>query len=168
MMNLAIAGRVLLALGWLADGAEVESSTAIVPDGAHAVLTVANFVRIRGFILAQGKRRTYCNMYGNNPYWAFPRFNAYLNPPDQRNIDCEIGKSEFNTLVIQVMQPITTYWDVLLDETGKGLCVRQYYSKTDPQILVQEATGFFREALAEIDRRTKQWESGRQEPAAGK
>ncbi len=168
MMNLAIAGTVLLALGWQADGAEVESSTAIVPDDSNAVLTVANFVRIRGFILAQGKRRTYCNMYGNNPYWAFPGFNAYLNPPDQRNVNCEIGKSEFNTLVIQVMQPRTTYWDVLLGETGKGLSVRQYYSKTDPQVLIQQATGFFRDALAEIDRRTGHGESGKQEPAAGK
>jgi hypothetical protein len=168
MMIPAIAGTVLLALGWQADGAEVESSTAIVPDGSNAVLTVANFVRIQGFIIAQGKRRTYCNMYGNNPYWAFPGFNGYLNPPDQSNINCEIGKSEFNTLVIQVMQPRTTYWNVLLGENGKELRVRKYYSKTDPHVLVQEATEFFREALAEIDRRTKQGEIGKREPAAGK
>jgi len=169
-MNAAIAVGVLLAviLGVDLPGAKVEFSTAIVADGSNPVLTVANFVLIRKFILSQGKRLTYCNMFSDNPYWPFPGFNSYLNPPDQRNINCEIGRSEFNTLVIQVTAPHTKYWNVILDEDGKELRVRQYYSKPDPQVLIQEATEFFRRALTEIEKQTRREEPGKQDPAAGK
>jgi hypothetical protein len=181
-MNAAIGGTALLALalGGQVRGAGIETSTAVVADGSNAVLTIANFVRIQRFILAQGKRKTYSNMYNDNPFWAFPGFNAYLNPPDQRNIDCAIGKSEFNELVIQAAAPqpanqhwsnpgpLTQYWRISLDATKKELCVRQDYSKTDPQALVQEAAEYFRVALAEIDRLTGSGESGRQDAAPGK
>jgi hypothetical protein len=178
----AIGGAVLLALafGGQAFGAGIETATAVVADGSSAVLTVANFVRIKKFILAQGKRKTYCNRYNNNPYWAFPAFNAYLNPADPGNINSETGNFEFNELVIQASVPqpanqywsnpgpITEYWHISLHATGKELLVQQYYSTTDPPVLVQEATEYFRAALAEIHRHTKHGESGKREPAAGK
>jgi hypothetical protein len=178
----AIGGAVLLALafGGQVRGSGIETATAVVPDGSSAVLTVANFVRIKKFVLAQGKRKTYCNRYNNNPYWAFPAFNAYLNPADPGNINSETGNFEFNELVIQanVPQPanqywsspgpITEYWHISLDATRKELRVQQDYSKTEPRALVQEVTEYCRAALAEIDRQTKHGESGQQEPAAGK
>jgi len=169
-VHAAIAGAALLTLilGWNARSAEIESSTAIVPDGSNPVLTVGNFVRIRQFILSQGRRRTYCNMFNDNPYWQFFGFNAYLNPAVPTNINCEIGKFEFNTLVIQVTAPHTKYWDIILDEAGKELRVRQYYSKPDSQVLVHEATEFFRHALAEVEQQAKCGEPEKREPAAGK
>jgi len=184
-MTAGIGGTALLALALGGQvpgaGARVESSTAVVPDGSHAVLTIANFVRIKRFILAQGKRKTYCNMYNDNPFWAFPGFNAYLNPTGgQESIPSMIGRSEFNELVIEaaVAQPanqywsnpgpLTQYWRISLDATKKELRVRQDYSKTDPQALVQEAAEYFRVALAEIDRLTVSAESGSQDAGAGK
>jgi hypothetical protein len=171
MTKIAIAGTVLLALviGWHARGAEAESPIAVVSDGSNMVLTVANFVRIQKFILDQGKRQTYCNMFNDNPYWAFPEFNAYLNPSDQRNINCEIGKSEFNTLVIQVTKlGPNRYWEVLLDRTKKKLRVQQHYSKTDPQALIKETSGFFQKALTEIDRQARHKESNKPDAGGGK
>ncbi|MGO9228856.1 MAG: hypothetical protein ACLQKA_06540 [Bryobacteraceae bacterium] len=169
-MHAAIAGAALLTLilGWNARSPEIESSTAIVPNGSNPVLTVANFVRIRQFILSQARRRTYCNMFNDNPYWPFFGFNAYLNPADPTNINCEIGKFEFNSLVIQVTAPHTKYWDIILDVAGKELRVRQYYATRDPQVLIQEATEFFRHALAEVEQQTKRGEPEEREPAAGK
>jgi hypothetical protein len=147
---------LVLALGGQTHGAAVESSTAVVSDGANPVLTVANFARIKKFILDQGKRQTYCNMFNNNPYWAFREFNAYLNPPDQRNINCVIGKSEFNILVIQETEHgANRYWDVLQDETKKELRIQQHYSRTDPQILIKEAAEFFLKALTEIEKQPR-------------
>jgi len=155
-MEIIVAGTVLLmsVIGLQTHDDQVGLSTAVIPDGSNTVLTVANFTRIQKFILDQGKRETYCNKFNNNPYWAFQEFNAYLNPPDQRNIYCEIGKSEFNILVIQANKPGTDYgyWHILLDEPKKELRVLQYYSKKDPQVLIKEVTEFFQKALKEIDR----------------
>jgi NAD+ synthase/NAD+ synthase (glutamine-hydrolysing) len=156
--------------GWrmpIARGTAVESATAAVPGGSNPVLTIENFVRIQKFILAQGNRMTYCTRFSNNPYWAFPGFNAYLNPPNQRNIDCQIGESEFNTLVIQVTGPSTNYWEVILDEAREELRVQQYYSMKEPRILIQEAAHFFEKALAEIAWQTSHGEPQKQVPAAG-
>ena len=116
-----------------------------------SILTIANFNLIQQFIIAQGKRQTYCAMYNNNPYWPFPGFNAYLNPPDQRNINCEIGRSDFNVLVIQVVGPgKSRYLDVSLDKEKKELRVTSPDLKTDQKDLINEAAGFFKRALAEI------------------
>jgi hypothetical protein len=161
-MKTAIAGSAILAvvLGWHARGAEVESSTAVVADGTNTVLTVANFARIQKFILDQGKRKTYCNAYSHNPFWAFPDFNAYLNP-DPGNTNCIIGKSEFNRLVIQVdSSGSIKYWDVVLDRTKKELLVSQHHRKTEPKVLIKDATKFFEKALAEVDRHSKRERSG--------
>ncbi len=157
--------------GWrmpIARGTGIESSNAAVPDGSDPVLTMEHFVRIRKFILAQGERMTYCTRFGNNPYWPFPGFNAYLNPPDQGNIDCKTGQSEFNTLVIQVTGPRTSYWDVVLDEARKELRVQQHYSMKDPRVLIQEATEFFRKALAEIERQSGHGEPEKRDSATVK
>ena len=169
-----------LALGGQACRSGAEISTAVVPDGSSSVLTIANFVRIKRFILAQGKRKTYSNMYNDNPYWAFPKFTAYLNPPDQRNIDSDIAESEFNELVIQAAAPqpanqhwsnpgpITQYSLISLDAAKKELRVRRDCSRTDPRVLVQEAAEYFRVALAEIDKLTGNGEPGRQDAVPGR
>jgi hypothetical protein len=35
------------------------------------------------FVLSNGDRRTYCNMYNNNPHYSFDDVEIYLNPYDQ-------------------------------------------------------------------------------------
>jgi hypothetical protein len=169
-----------LALGGQVRGSGIEISTAVVPDGSNAVLTIANFVRIKKFILAQGKRKTYCNMYNDNPFWAFPGVQCVPESAGskeyqlrdrqvrvQRTRDSGRG-APASKPVLERPGPITQYWRISLDATKKELRVRQDYSKTDPQVLVLEATKYFRAALVEIDRLTGNGESGKQDAAAGK
>ena len=106
-------------------------------------------------------------MFNNNPCWKFPDFNAYLNPPDQRNINCEIGKSAFDILVIQVTKPgPARYWDIALNRTTNGLRIQQHYARTEPKALIQEASEFFEKALTEIHRISPHKESSGQIQAA--
>jgi hypothetical protein len=151
---LTMAGTLIFAL-ILGCRSEDDHAAANVRNGSHPVLTVGNFVRIRQFILDQGQRRTYCNMFNHNPHWPFEEFNAYLNPPDQRNMNCELGLSEFNTLVIQAdgVGP-TQYWHITLDSSSNSLCIEQNYSTARPQRLKSEVATFFRKALAEIEIRS--------------
>lgn len=70
------------------------------------VLNKTNLDRIKRHIIANGMRCTYSNMYNHNPCWALPPYRFYLNPdpgPDgnrQWNINCDITRGDFNTLVI--------------------------------------------------------------------
>jgi len=163
-----------LALGGQAPGPGAEISTAVVPDGSNAVLTIANFVRIKEFILAQGKRGSYGSRT-LNPYWEFPGFDVYLESKKQW-FGGAIDESEFIELfAIRVAAPVggvagprINYPRVALDENSRGLRVFEYYSRREPQILVQEAEAYFRAALAEIDRLKANGESGKQDAATGK
>jgi hypothetical protein len=48
------------------------------------VLSKQKFEEIMKFILTNGDRQTYCQMYNNNPHYAFENFDVYLNPIHQR------------------------------------------------------------------------------------
>ena len=64
--------------------------------------SIEEFRRIRDFVLAQGDRMTWCNMYNDNPHYAFYGFDVFLNPDlGQRNINCDPAISGFDTLVIR-------------------------------------------------------------------
>jgi hypothetical protein len=66
------------------------------------VITRANLIRIKQFILKHGFRETYCSMYNNNPAFRTKSFSFYLNPDTgQKNIDCDTDKSDFHTLTIR-------------------------------------------------------------------
>ena len=59
------------------------------------------FIAIKNFILKYGDRRTYCNMYNQNPHYAFEGFDVYLSPAvGQQNINCDSSKSDFNGITI--------------------------------------------------------------------
>lgn len=74
---------------------------------SDSVLTKDNFLKIKNFILKKGKRETYCNMYNNNPAGYFGEFDVFLNPDTgQENINCQIGRSDFNYMVIRRNEPI--------------------------------------------------------------
>lgn len=66
------------------------------------ILTRANFIIIRDFILNNGTRKTYSNMYNNNPYYQFSdELEAFLNPSSQKYIDCDAPAWEFMELVFR-------------------------------------------------------------------
>ena len=66
------------------------------------IITRTNLIKIKQFILKQGFRETYCNMYGNNPAYRTKNFSFYLNPDSgQANINCETNKSDFHVLTIR-------------------------------------------------------------------
>ncbi len=69
--------------------------------GEEKVINWENLTRIKKFIIAQGKRQTYCNMYNNNPFYSTKNYSFHLNPDTgQQNIDCQPDKSDFNDLTI--------------------------------------------------------------------
>ncbi len=65
-------------------------------------VTRENLIRIKHFILKNGQRETYCNMYNDNPAHRTKEFRFYLNPDSgQQNINCDPEKSDFNSLTIR-------------------------------------------------------------------
>jgi hypothetical protein len=76
----------------------------------ETVLNRANLTTVKEFIIKQGRRETYSNMYNDNPAFRLQPWMFYLNPDTgQQNINCEIGRSDFQTLVIRVPQAKNQY-----------------------------------------------------------
>ena len=58
-------------------------------------------MKIKQFIVRQGKRETYCSMYNDNPAHRTEHCRFYLNPDSgQENTDCDPKKSGFHSLTI--------------------------------------------------------------------
>jgi len=70
------------------------------------ILGKGNLDRIKKYIIAQGRRCTYSNIYNNNPCFALAGVRLYLNPDPgpngqlQWNINCDVSRGDFNTLVL--------------------------------------------------------------------
>jgi hypothetical protein len=141
---------LLAANGWAQSNA-VPIASVEIPNGSNVVLTVANFLTIKNFILTNGLSQTYCQMYNGNPYFGFKGMNAYLNPDThQANINCDRSKSDFNSLVLQEHKPIE-YWDVLLKTNQNVLVVHKSWSKIAPDVLVKTVEDRFQQLLKEIE-----------------
>lgn len=70
--------------------------------GDEKTITRDNLVRIKQFILKNGQRETYCNMYNNNPAYQTKSFRFYLEPDSgPQNLNCDPAKSDFNSLTIR-------------------------------------------------------------------
>jgi hypothetical protein len=92
----AVCGCVMQAVG-----ATLEANLRMRSD-EEKVLNRANLTVVKEFIIKGGVRATYSNMYNNNPALQGERWTFYLNPDTgQQNINCEIGKSDFQILVIR-------------------------------------------------------------------
>jgi len=90
-----------------------------------STVTVENFRIIRSFVLKQGHRQTYCNMFNRNPHHAFSDFDVFLNPDvGQRNINCEPALSGFDALVIRDWKTEAIYYDVREDAEQGRLIVQ--------------------------------------------
>ena len=71
----------------------------IQKNAEDTIITRGNLIKIQQFILQQGKRETYCNMYNNNPAQKTKNYRFYLNPDS--GINCDPRKSEFHNLTIR-------------------------------------------------------------------
>jgi hypothetical protein len=74
----------------------------------EAILNKNILDRIKRYILQSGQRETYCNMFNDNPHFSTEHYDFYLNPDPggpvnhpQWNINCDLKKGDFNTLVIR-------------------------------------------------------------------
>lgn len=83
------------------------------------VLSMEEFEQVKSFIIQHGDRAIYCNMYNENPHYAYDGFDAYLNPEvGQRNINCDPDVSDFNEIVIVKRISAYVYYHILLVRKG--------------------------------------------------
>lgn len=123
----------------------------------EVVINRQNLIRIKQFILAQGKRETYCNMYNNNPALETKNYRFYLNPDSgQANINCDTNKSDFQTMVIRVSASVgkkNQYRHVQFADPNEVQVVAPWPS---PDLTVSEVKDVvidaLKEILAEIDK----------------
>ena len=93
------------------------------------VLNKKNLDKVKRHIITNGDRCTYVNKYNNNPCWAVSEFQFYLNPdpgPDghrQWNINCDIARGDFNTLVVHVRSS-PGEWRAIEFLPGKAVAIR--------------------------------------------
>lgn len=65
-------------------------------------ITVERFDRLVRFVIERGDRQTWCNMYNDNPHFAFGALDVFLNPDvGQRNINCDPARSGFDEVAIR-------------------------------------------------------------------
>jgi hypothetical protein len=84
-----------------------------------AALSMEEFEQVKSFILQHGDRAIYCNMYNENPHYAYEGFDAYLNPEvGQLNLNCDPSVSDFNEIVIQKRVSAFVYYYILLVRKG--------------------------------------------------
>jgi hypothetical protein len=99
--------------------ATTQPATSSQPAG-NEFLTVADFNRIKNYVLAHGDRETYCQMYNNNPHAALGGVDIYLHPDTgQQNINCDPKLSGFNHVVIRTQK--MTYYRIALDQARSTL-----------------------------------------------
>lgn len=122
------------------------------------VINRANLIKIKEFILKKGLRETYCNMYNNNPAYRTENYAYYLNPDSgQENINCEVGKSDFNNLTIRRPGEKNQYRTVdFLDEHYVLITV----SWPTEDLSVSQTREFVVEAIKEILREMDKEKSG--------
>lgn len=69
---------------------------------AEGTITRENLIKIKKFILQQGRRETYSNAFSNNPAYHSDSFRFYLDPDSgQENSTCDPEKSDFHILTIR-------------------------------------------------------------------
>ena len=85
-----------------------EHVTLTLRSDEEKIINKHNLDRIKQFILKQGRRCTYSQMYNNNPCYEIGPYLYYLNPDPggphhhpQWNLNCDPKRGDFNTLVIR-------------------------------------------------------------------
>jgi len=79
----------------------------------------SDFENTKTFILENGDRQTYCNLYLDNPHYSFEGFETYLNPEiGQKNMLCDPEVSDFNEIVIRDLFRDPQYYHILIVRRG--------------------------------------------------
>ena len=82
------------------------------------IVSKQTFEEIVQYILSNGDRMTYCNMYNNSPHYGLERIDIYLNPISQF-INMEAlswSVSDYETITIKDWDSRHTYYDIRLVE----------------------------------------------------
>ena len=75
------------------------------------------FKQIKNYILVHGDKRTYCNMYNNNPHTNLANVDIFLDPDTgPQNINCDLKLSDFNHMVIRTQS--LKYFRISLDQNS--------------------------------------------------
>ena len=112
------------------------------------MLTDKKFLDIIEFILKNGGRQTYCNMYNNSPYYRFAEFSIYLNPINQSinwtKDELSTKISDYHEVVIYDSNADVQYYHlrlngnmVLLDsgkQKDKSVFLLQYLPKIEKEL----------------------------------
>jgi hypothetical protein len=103
---------------WINSGRSIIITSDNFIDIIH-MLNYNDFEKIKNFILENGDREGYSNMYNNNPHYSFDSFETYLNPEiGQLNINCDPAISDFNEIVIRDLGSDPQYFYLLIVHIG--------------------------------------------------
>jgi len=81
------------------------------------IVSKQTFEKIVQYILSNGDRMTYCNMYNNNPHYDLEGCDVFLNPLSQRLDHLLSGSvSDYDTIVIKDWGSRHTYYEIMLVE----------------------------------------------------
>jgi hypothetical protein len=122
MKALIISIHMLLLVCYLTYGKSTNSNidtTSLKYHEISNIISIDLFETIKIFILNNGDREGYSNMYNNNPHYTFYGFESYLNPEiGQANINCDTNKSDFNEIVIRDMNANPQYYYIHIVRKG--------------------------------------------------
>ena len=83
------------------------------------LISTEDFEQLKSFMINNGNREGYSNIYNSNPHYSFDGFEAYLNPEiGQANINCDTEISDFNELVIRDQDSYPQYFHILIVRRG--------------------------------------------------
>ena len=102
------------------------------PINISDTLSYDQFQEIKQFILDKGQTRTYCNMYNNNPYYAFEGeseiIDLYLNPIVQILPETDLKTvDKYNVIVLKVQDVMNTYVNIYANSKTKEVYLTSYY-----------------------------------------
>lgn len=103
---------------WINDGRSIIETSDEFLDITY-MMNYNDFENIKTYILSNGDRETFGNMYNDNPHYSFEGFETYLNPEiGQLNINCDPELSDFNEIVIRDQSSDPQYFHLLIVRNG--------------------------------------------------
>ncbi|MGL5274432.1 hypothetical protein [Myroides sp.] len=123
------------------------------------IISYTEYVEIKQFILDQRKRRTYCNMYNDNPFYEFKdSIEVYLDPSWSNfsiNLLDKIEEWDYSKLVIrkwELSDHRLTYINVTGDNENKRMYLHMDYYNTEEVVSLakQVLKDYVRSILEEI------------------
>ncbi|MBN1972343.1 MAG: hypothetical protein JW787_01795 [Sedimentisphaerales bacterium] len=112
------------------------------------IINRASLTTIKEFIIKNGLRETYSQMFNNNPAYHSKQFAFYLNPDTgQANINCELDKSDFQTLVIRDSQRKNQY--CYIEFTDKNV-INVSIPHPSEDLTISQIRDFASQAIEEI------------------